>query len=222
MAGLVGMPLVGARNEGVSGFFKGLGAGVLGAVVLPTMGVVNGVMEIGGGIVNTPEVSDGRKRRRGGGCVCVGVVLRKSQSGPIFTHFLPPSLPPLQSVNARMEGRVWDENQRKWVRYDLSEEATRVFKEEKEDEEKEKQERKEKKKKEGGKEGGVKDLTYYTLLEVETTATAEEIKKAYYKKARGCHPDRHPGDAEAHGKEGGREGMEGERRGGSLRLHSSP
>jgi len=55
------MPLVGAKNEGVSGFFKGLGAGVLGAVVLPTMGVVNGVMEIGGGIANTPEV---RMRRR--------------------------------------------------------------------------------------------------------------------------------------------------------------
>ena len=29
---------------------------MLGAVVLPTMGVVNGVMEIGGGIANTPEV----------------------------------------------------------------------------------------------------------------------------------------------------------------------
>ena len=63
VAGLVGMPLVGARNEGVSGFFKGLGAGVLGAVVLPTMGVVNGVMEIGGGIVNTPEVSEGGKKK---------------------------------------------------------------------------------------------------------------------------------------------------------------
>jgi len=57
------MPLVGARNEGVSGFFKGLGAGVLGAVVLPTMGVVNGVMEIGGGFVNTPEVSKGGKKK---------------------------------------------------------------------------------------------------------------------------------------------------------------
>jgi len=128
----------------------------------------------------------------------------------VNTKVHPPSFPPslplppslyLQSVNARMEGRVWDENQRKWVRYDLREEATRVFKEEKEYEEKEKLERKEKKKG-SGKEGGVKDLTYYKLLEVETTATAEEIKKAYYKKARGCHPDRHPGDAEAHGEEG--------------------
>ncbi|EKU21460.1 dnaj dnaj protein, partial [Nannochloropsis gaditana CCMP526] len=93
VAGLVAMPVVGAREKGVSGFFKGLGQGVLGAVVLPTVGVVNGVVEIGAGIVNTPE-----------------------------------------SVNARMEGRSWDEKQRKWIRYDLKEEATRVFQEEKEEE----------------------------------------------------------------------------------------
>jgi hypothetical protein len=58
VAGLVAMPVVGAREKGVSGFFKGLGQGVLGAVVLPTVGVVNGVVEIGAGIVNTPEVRD--------------------------------------------------------------------------------------------------------------------------------------------------------------------
>lgn len=38
---------------------------------------------------------------------------------------------------------------------------------------------------------------FYDILEVEKTASASEIKKAYRKKAKQCHPDLHPGDEEA-------------------------
>lgn len=48
-----------------------------------------------------------------------------------------------------------------------------------------------------GEEREVADREYYDLLEVSTSADAATIKKAYYKKARQCHPDKNPEDQEA-------------------------
>lgn len=40
----------------------------------------------------------------------------------------------------------------------------------------------------------VADTTYYDRFGLPPDATEAQIKKAYYSKARECHPDKHPGD----------------------------
>lgn len=49
----------------------------------------------------------------------------------------------------------------------------------------------------GGPERAVKDRTYYDLMGVSTNATQGQMKKAYYVKARKCHPDKNVGDPTA-------------------------
>lgn len=46
----------------------------------------------------------------------------------------------------------------------------------------------------------VMDREYYDLLQIPTNADANMIKKAYYREARNCHPDKHPNDPKAHEK----------------------
>lgn len=41
MTGVVTQPISGARNDGVGGFFKGLGKGAVGLVARPTAGLVD-------------------------------------------------------------------------------------------------------------------------------------------------------------------------------------
>lgn len=62
--GLVAMPILCAKDEGPVGFFKGLGTGLIGAVVLPVAGTVTGSMQVVRGLINTPYAikakSDGK------------------------------------------------------------------------------------------------------------------------------------------------------------------
>ena len=108
----------------------------------------------------------------------------------------------VEAMNASKAGMQWDMEKREWIFYYL----------EKEWEEVERLEREMLEGKSGG--GGgktasgegvktdwnekkVKDREFYDLLGVSTNASAGDIKKAYYKEARKCHPDKCPGDPEA-------------------------
>lgn len=51
-----------------------------------------------------------------------------------------------------------------------------------------------------GEERRVADREYYDLLKVSTNSDLAAIKKAYYREARICHPDKNPDDPEAHEK----------------------
>ena len=103
-----------------------------------------------------------------------------------------------EAMNASKQGMMWDNEKREWIHYFLEKDKEEV-------------EKREAELKSGGRKtasGGVvgavdmnekkvKDREYYDLMGVPTNATAGEIKKAYYKEARKCHPDKCQDDPEA-------------------------
>lgn len=100
-----------------------------------------------------------------------------------------------EAVRASRQGMQWDHEKREWIFYYLNKEQEELDKLE--------AEHKAGKTASGGSasvslsEKKVKDREFYDLLNVSTNATQGEIKKAYYKEARKCHPDKCPDDPEA-------------------------
>lgn len=100
---------------------------------------------------------------------------------------------------AKREGKIWDTKKKEWIFYILDEEYNEIQQEAMKNDTSfddagattptnQADERK------------VADREYYDLLKVSTNADSSTIKKAYYKEARRCHPDKNPDDPEAHEK----------------------
>eukprot|EP00591_Stephanopyxis_turris_P008015 CAMPEP_0195534914 /NCGR_PEP_ID=MMETSP0794_2-20130614/43286_1 /TAXON_ID=515487 /ORGANISM="Stephanopyxis turris, Strain CCMP 815" /LENGTH=612 /DNA_ID=CAMNT_0040667909 /DNA_START=132 /DNA_END=1970 /DNA_ORIENTATION=+ len=102
-----------------------------------------------------------------------------------------------EAVRSNRQGMQWDNEKREWINYKLDDEFKMI---ENQLSEKDKTKSSGVSANSDKSEKQVKDREYYDLLTVSTSATATEIKKAYYKEARKVHPDKCPDDPEAAGK----------------------
>ena len=100
-----------------------------------------------------------------------------------------------EAIRNTNRGMIWDYEKREWYYYLLDKEMEAILIQE------------EKLKQEGATSGSasgstgpekvVKDREYYDLLKVSTNASAADLKKAYYREARICHPDKNPDDPDS-------------------------
>jgi curved DNA-binding protein CbpA len=100
-----------------------------------------------------------------------------------------------EAIRSANKGMIWNYEKREWVFYALDKEMEVLL----EDEEILKKAGATANSTSGssGPEKAVKDREYYDLLKVSTNATSAELKKAYYREARICHPDKNPDDPNA-------------------------
>lgn len=147
-------PIEGAKVDGVTGAFVGLGQGAISAMLIPTAGALVGVSQCVRGVANTP-----------------------------------------QALVEALRGRQWSDEERQWVvpAYSLPEEvrdldrrraAHNSVDHDDSDEDTD-----------VGAGRPVRTVrrhsrSYYELLRVQPSATGNDLRRAYYRESRRCHPDK--------------------------------
>jgi len=179
-------------SSAVKSVAKGVAMGAAGAVVAPIMGArENGVKGfaagVGAGLLGlvTLPVSG----------VVVGAV--QVARGAMNTP---------EAMKEKARGKIWDEDTRAWVAYNLTDEA-RAMLGESEEEWCKQHGLTEGGTKDGGVKGdkgssgsAVKESELYDALGVTTDASAAQIRKGYFKLAKELHPDKNRDDPNAHDK----------------------
>ena len=173
--------------SGLKSVAKGVGMGVVGLVAAPVMGAKeNGVKGFVGGLAAGVA-----------GAVMLpvaGAVVGAVQLGRGLYNTP-------EAVVERGKGKVWDEDTRQWVVFDLNEEAREVLAVSEEDWCKQ-HGIKAAGERDGpsGRAGQVKETELYDVLGVESDASSAAIRKAYFVKAKELHPDKNISDPNAHAK----------------------
>ncbi|CAI5998417.1 unnamed protein product [Closterium sp. NIES-64] len=172
VGGLIVAPVAGLVQQGGVGLIKGTIAGVAGLVVLPTVGIVQGARQLKEGIKNTPEaIREMMKKDKCEEEADKAEVVDDADADKLNEETYSVERETVEKIALEAET----------AKPAVASEAAAAPVEKREKRE-------------------VKEEELYMVLEVSTDATSVEIKKAYYKLARTCHPDKVPDDETAKAK----------------------
>ncbi|KAJ1612345.1 DNAJ domain-containing protein [Cryptosporidium canis] len=106
-----------------------------------------------------------------------------------------------EAISESNKGRKWDKKNRQWIEYyySLDDDVKQLNEKVAKSSQKNNDESDDYVKREstGAPLKHVADTTYYDLLSVSPNASADEIRRQYYRKAKQYHPDKNPDDADA-------------------------
>jgi hypothetical protein len=175
-------------SSGLKSVAKGAAMGAVGLVAAPVLGAKEGGVKgflagLGAGVLGAVTLP-------AYGAIVGGVQVAR---GALNTP---------EAFSERGKGKIWDEDTRQWVAYDLQTDSREVLSQTEE----------EWCKAHGisaeggskvdgtGRGGAVKETELYETLGVSTDASASAIRKAYFRLAKELHPDKNLDDPEAHDK----------------------
>lgn len=206
---LIAAPVVGGLQEGGKGFAKGAAVGIAGLVLLPAIGVVQGAKQVGSGIKNTPEAVRAMMRkskveeaaekaelledakidredevlysssRKEVEEAAIGEAPLPSPSAPPPPSDSSSPLPAPPAPTSAIPSPSEEDDSKHERASSAPPSSTPSTKKEANA---------------PSSKAPVANSEFYDLLGVRTDASTGDIKKAYYKLARVCHPDKNPGD----------------------------